>query len=43
MAFPNTRLEAAKMPATMPACSNGADRIADLANGGSTLAVRCMR
>jgi hypothetical protein len=41
-AFTNTRLEAAK-PAMMPAWSNGADRIVARANGGSTLAVRCMR
>jgi hypothetical protein len=36
------RLKAAK-PATMPAWSNGAGRIAAPANDGSTLAVRRMR
>jgi len=41
-AFQVNRLKAAK-PATMPAWSNGAGRIAASANDGSTLAVRRMR
>ena len=41
-AFQVNRLKAAK-PATMPAWSNGAGRIAAPANDGSTLAVRRMR